>query len=212
MTHRRRFECRAGSIRLFFLFAGLGLGLLGLSFASGCGSNNQPATVQTPGTSSGSGGQRSGSQPSGASSGQSGGGADASVSQGGSGAPVASSGGSSGTGSGPPTDDGGIGDGGNNDGGNSDGGSPPQPDCTPSNWKDPGTVANPKVEAVAADAGSKGLFGASLWDNIGDFGYAEDEYFITGTSPAYTSRIFGHRPKDASKFTGTVIMEWYNVT
>jgi hypothetical protein len=65
---------------------------------------------------------------------------------------------------------------------------------------------------MAPDAGSKGLFGASTWDNISDFNYAEDEYFITGTSPAYTSRIVVHRPKDAAKFTGTVFMEWYNVT
>ena len=86
-----------------------------------------------------------------------------------------------------------------------------QPDCTPSAWKDPGTVPNPKIEAVAADAGTTHqLFGASK--NIGDYAYAEDEFFITGTSPAYTSRIVVHRPKDAAKFTGTVFMEWYNVT
>ena len=67
------------------------------------------------------------------------------------------------------------------------------------------------MQLVPADAGTThALFGASK--NIGDYDYAEDEFFITGTSPAYTSRIVVHRPKDASKFTGTVFMEWYNVT
>lgn len=64
---------------------------------------------------------------------------------------------------------------------------------------------------MPADLG-KGLFPASTRVKVADFGYAEDEYFITGTSPAYTSRIIVHRPKDASKFTGTVFMEWFNVT
>jgi len=68
------------------------------------------------------------------------------------------------------------------------------------------------MEFVAPDAGTKGIMGASLWDNIADFGYVEEEWFITGTSPAYTSRIVVHRPKDAAKFTGTVFMEWFNVT
>jgi hypothetical protein len=86
-----------------------------------------------------------------------------------------------------------------------------QPDCTPSAWKDPGTVPNPMIVAVAADAGTKGhLFGQSK--DIGDHDYLEEEFFITGTSPAYTSRLVVHRPKDPAKFTGTVFMEWYNVT
>jgi hypothetical protein len=124
------------------------------------------------------------------------GGSAASTPQGTSGAPPAASGGS-------------FADAGN--GSTNDAGSDAQPDCTPSSWKDPGTVPNPTTALVPPDSG-KGVFPASTWDKIADFGYAEDEYFITGTSPAYTSRIIVHRPKDASKFTGTVFMEWFNVT
>jgi Alpha/beta hydrolase domain len=79
-----------------------------------------------------------------------------------------------------------------------------------STWKDPGTVPNPKVVAVAADAGQTGkLFGKSK--NL-DKDYLEEEFFFTGTSPAYTSRMVVHRPADPAKFSGTVFMEWYNVT
>jgi hypothetical protein len=219
MTSRRRFGCRADGVGLFFLVAGLGLGPLGLSFASGCGSsapqggtpaaqttsNNAPAPTSTG--SGGSGGSSSGSQQPG--SGSSGGGhSDASTSAGGGDATLgdaASSGDSSGAGAGDSTT---TGDGTST----SDGGGGAQPDCTPATWKDPGTVPNPTMEFVAPDAGTKGIMGASLWDNIADFGYVEEEWFITGTSPAYTSRIVVHRPKDAAKFTGTVFMEWFNVT
>jgi hypothetical protein len=86
----------------------------------------------------------------------------------------------------------------------------PVADCTPSKWMDPGTVANPKVVAVASDAGDAGLWGKSK--GLDALGYAEEEFFFTGTSPAYTSRVVVHRPKDAAKFSGTVFMEWYNVS
>jgi hypothetical protein len=206
MTNKHMFGCRADSVSRLFLFAGLGLGWLGLSFASGCGSSDQPGVttaVQTSGASSGQsgGGGGSASTAPGGSGSSAQGDAGASASQSGSGAP---SGGSSGTDGGSQSAD---------DGGNDGGDGAPQPDCTPAGWKDPGTVKNPTVELVPADAGTThALFGASTWDKIGDFNYAEDEFFITGTSPAYTSRIVVHRPKDAAKFTGTVFMEWYNVT
>src|SRR2546422_184777 len=131
MAIRANVGCRADSVSRFLLFVGLGLGALGLSFASGCSSEPAGTAFQAP---TGTGGQ---------------------------------------------------------------------PDCTPATWKDPGTVPNPTAELVAADSG-KGVFPASTWDKIADFGYLEEEYFITGTSPAYTSRIVVHRPKDAAKFTGTV--------
>lgn len=68
------------------------------------------------------------------------------------------------------------------------------------------------MQFVSPDAGTQGIQGASKWDNIANFGYVEEEWFITGTSPAYTSRIVVHRPLDAAKFTGTVFLEWFNVT
>jgi hypothetical protein len=77
-------------------------------------------------------------------------------------------------------------------------------------WKDPGTVPNPEIVAVTAGAGQTGkLFGSSK--NL-DKSYLEEEFFFTGTSPAFTSRMVVHRPKDPAKFSGTVFMEWYNVT
>jgi hypothetical protein len=47
---------------------------------------------------------------------------------------------------------------------------------------------------------------------LSDYNYVEEEFFFTGTSPAYTTRMVVQRPKDPAKFTGTVLMEWYNVT
>jgi hypothetical protein len=74
----------------------------------------------------------------------------------------------------------------------------------------PSTVPNPQVVAVAANAGRTGkLFGKSK--NL-DPAYSEQEFFFTGTSPAYTSRMVVHRPADPARFSGTVFMEWYNVT
>jgi Alpha/beta hydrolase domain len=96
-------------------------------------------------------------------------------------------------------------------------------DCTKGPSKDAGSVPDPKVEAVVADAGkTHQMFGASkafeglhymrATKGLSDFDYLEEEFFFTGTSPAYTSRMVVHRPKDPAKFTGTVILEWYNVT
>jgi len=86
-----------------------------------------------------------------------------------------------------------------------------KPDCAAADWEDPGTVPNPEVVAVAADAGkTQEQFGKSR--DIDKFNYVEDEFFFTGTSPNFTSRMVVHRPKDAARFSGTVFMEWYNVT
>jgi hypothetical protein len=211
---------RADSVSRLRLFAGLGLGLLGFAFASGCSFSKQPVgTTATaaqmpdsmPAASAGSGAAQptGGSQPQGVASGEAGaGGSRAATSTGGGGAAAprggagAPSEGSSGVGGSQSASDAGHGN---------DAGHDAQPDCKPVDWKDPGTVRNPTLQLVPADAGTThALFGASK--NIGDYDYAEDEFFITGTSPAYTSRIVVHRPKDAAKFTGTVFMEWYNVT
>lgn len=108
-------------------------------------------------------------------------------------------------------------------GATADAGTGGQPNCTPSAWKDPGTVTNPSVVAVPADAGTTHeMFGPTKpFDGLGylgatkglsDYDYLEEEFFFTGTSPAYTTRMVVHRPRDPAKFTGTVIMEWFNVT
>jgi hypothetical protein len=86
-----------------------------------------------------------------------------------------------------------------------------QADCSPADWKDPGTVSSPKVVAVAADAGKTGhMFGRT--PGLSDVDYVEEEFFFTGTSPAYTTRMVVERPKDPAKYNGTVMMEWYNVS
>jgi hypothetical protein len=85
------------------------------------------------------------------------------------------------------------------------------PSCTPHSWKDPGTVPNPKLAAVAPDAGTTGkLWGKSK--GLEAFDYLEEEFLFTGSSPAFTSRVVVHRHKAAAKFSGTVFVEWYNVT
>jgi hypothetical protein len=84
-------------------------------------------------------------------------------------------------------------------------------DCTAVAWDNTGNVENPMVVAVPADAGTKGhMFGRSM--GIADYNYLEEEFFFTGTSPAYTTRMVVHRPKDSAKYNGTVIVEWYNVS
>jgi hypothetical protein len=78
------------------------------------------------------------------------------------------------------------------------------------------------VVAVATDAGTHEMQGATQSfaglayypanKGLSDYNYSEEEFFFTGTSPAYTTRMVVHRPKDPAKFSGTVFMEWYNVT
>src|SRR5579871_734675 len=64
---------------------------------------------------------------------------------------------------------------------------------------------------------------------LADHGYVEEEFFIQGTANRYTTpalatgavidgnhpyvtRIVVRRPADSSRFNGTVLVEWYNVT
>lgn len=66
-------------------------------------------------------------------------------------------------------------------------------------------------------------------EEVGDFGYVEEEFFLEGTAnvydtPAletgtvsssghpYETRIVVRRPKNRHRFNGTVILEWQNVT
>ncbi len=85
-------------------------------------------------------------------------------------------------------------------------------DCTPSDWVDPGTVPNPEVVKMDPTAGQLG----HPWgwtEAVDDFDYIEEEFFFTGTTPApYTSRMLVRRPRDPARFTGTVFVEWYNVS
>jgi hypothetical protein len=68
-----------------------------------------------------------------------------------------------------------------------------------------------------------GLRGHALWDSwfdLGELGYEEAEYFISGTARSadgastapYTTRFILRRPRDAADFNGTVVLDWVNVT
>jgi hypothetical protein len=84
-------------------------------------------------------------------------------------------------------------------------------DCTPVSWNNPGMVKNPMVMPVADDAGTTGkLFDQSA--GLSDYDYVQHEFFFSGMSPQYTSRMVVRRPKDPTKFSGTVFVEWYNVS
>jgi Alpha/beta hydrolase domain len=82
-------------------------------------------------------------------------------------------------------------------------------------------AAGPVVEGPI---GPHGLWGHPWNDQffeLGSIGYAEEEYFASGTAKTYTaapssadfkSRILVYRPTDARRFNGTTIVEWDNVT
>ncbi|HSW11611.1 MAG TPA: alpha/beta hydrolase domain-containing protein [Solimonas sp.] len=92
-----------------------------------------------------------------------------------------------------------------------------------------GTSGNPSTpgarvaDATVAGPITGGLHGHPLWDSwydLGELGYVEEEYFISGsaktypaTTPAdYTTRIIVRRPADVARFNGTVLLDWVNVT
>jgi hypothetical protein len=97
--------------------------------------------------------------------------------------------------------------------GSGDGGSLPPP-----------PLSQVPTPVVAGPIGDAGLRGHALWDSwyaLADLGYAEEEYFVSGTAkshadPAqtapYTTRIIVRRPIDPVAFNGTVILDWVNVT
>ncbi len=88
----------------------------------------------------------------------------------------------------------------------------PKEDCTPSDWEDPGTVPDPEVVKMDPTVGQLG----HPWgwtEAVDDFDYVEEEFLFSGTTPSpYTSRMVVRRPRDPAKFTGTVFVEWYNVS
>ncbi len=89
--------------------------------------------------------------------------------------------------------------------------STPMPDCTPVTWPNPGMVAAPTLESIPDDAGTtKKPFEQT--DGLADYDYVLQEFLFSGTSPAYTTRMAVKRPKDPAKFSGTVFVEWYNVS
>ncbi|MGH7899601.1 MAG: alpha/beta hydrolase domain-containing protein, partial [Candidatus Binatia bacterium] len=82
-------------------------------------------------------------------------------------------------------------------------------------------VSSPTV----SEPPSAGIHGHALWDSwfdLGDFGYVEHEYFVSGTAKRhgstaaetaqYVTRIIVARPAAASAFNGTVVLDWVNVT
>lgn len=84
------------------------------------------------------------------------------------------------------------------------------PDCTQVAWANDGHVEVPTVEAIPAAAGNGKPFAAL--EGLDDFGYEQAEFLFSGTSPAFTTRMNVYKPKDAAKFSGTVFVEWYNVS
>ncbi|MGH2793268.1 MAG: alpha/beta hydrolase domain-containing protein [Actinomycetota bacterium] len=81
------------------------------------------------------------------------------------------------------------------------------------------TVADPLVTGPVTG----GLHGYPLWDSwfsLAELGYAEAEYFISGTArnldtgatSPYTTRIIVTRPSSPSRFNGSVMLDWVNVT
>jgi hypothetical protein len=106
--------------------------------------------------------------------------------------------------------------------------------CGGSDTPTASTAGVPKV-AVAAN-GTHGFPFISSAQNLADFGYVEEEFFISGTASAFVNvgtlgsdglwkaapnpdakapyqvRMLVRRPKDAAKFNGTVVVEWLNVS
>jgi hypothetical protein len=94
-------------------------------------------------------------------------------------------------------------------------------------------VGETTVEGPVTGGGGQIIFGTATFDGSG-FGYTEEEYFISGTANSYTSdqpltedgmwnvtpkdtadyktRILVRRPTTAADFSGTVYVEWLNVT
>ena len=71
--------------------------------------------------------------------------------------------------------------------------------------------------------GAAGLYGHPMWDHwfdIGELGYVEEEFFVSGRARAhagegeadYVTRVIVRRPRDAADFNGTLLLDWVNVT
>jgi hypothetical protein len=94
-------------------------------------------------------------------------------------------------------------------------------------------VPSPTIEGPITSP--DGVFLPSTTFDLASVGYEQDEYFISGTATAYTTsaplgtdgmwsvtpsgttaayktRILVYRPTDPKKFSGTVVVEWLNVS
>lgn len=74
-------------------------------------------------------------------------------------------------------------------------------------------VPNPTVEGPV-EGGIHGRPWHSTVPNIEKAGFVEEEFFLSGTSESrpYKTRIVVRRPAAAKKFSGTVVIDWINVT
>lgn len=94
-------------------------------------------------------------------------------------------------------------------------------------------VPAPTVEGPITTGNGKAVIGANSFD-LATVGYQEDEYFISGTAGSYTAegalasdgawtvgagptapyatRVIVRRPSDPAAFSGTVFVEWMNVS
>jgi len=75
----------------------------------------------------------------------------------------------------------------------------------------------------AGPVGTAGLYGHPMWDHwfdIGELGYVEEEFFVSGrarshtddTEADYVTRVIVRRPTDPASFNGTVLLDWVNVS
>ncbi|MDD9942668.1 MAG: alpha/beta hydrolase domain-containing protein [Myxococcales bacterium] len=87
---------------------------------------------------------------------------------------------------------------------------PAVPDCNAEAWANPGNVDIPEVAEVEPSSGKGEPFGHAL--NLEEHGYVEHEFFFSSSSPMFKSRFLVVRPSDPAKFSGTVYVEWYNVS
>lgn len=107
----------------------------------------------------------------------------------------------------------------------------PEPTPEPLPEPTPEPIANPLVEH-AVNIGNIALIGTAI--DLGKFGYATSEYFLSGSAQAFTNtselnengywdiepgesadyktRIVVYRPMEVENFNGTVIVEWFNVS
>jgi hypothetical protein len=86
----------------------------------------------------------------------------------------------------------------------------------------PREVPVPTVEHVPGDVGVRGGPYSHSHRDPSEFGYVEEEYFISGSAKSYgpdpgpdaeyRTRLYVLRPDDPARFNGTVILEWLNVT
>ena len=83
-------------------------------------------------------------------------------------------------------------------------------DCAAMPWVNPGGVPAVTLKEIPANAGSGRP--AEQVTGLSTYGYDWKEFLFTSTSPAYTSRLLVKKPRDPAKFSGTVFVEWYNVS